>query len=46
MRLVVHANHASRLFDIIDANPISSHRDGNRVYVQYQGCIISIANLF
>ena len=46
MRLVVYANHVSRLFDIIDGNSISSHRDVNRVHVQCQGRIISIANLF
>ena len=37
MRLVVHITHATRAFDIIDGDPISSHRDVNHVYVQYQG---------
>ena len=36
MRLVVHITHASRAFDIIEGNHISSRRNINHVYVQYQ----------
>lgn len=36
MRLVLHITHASRAFDIIEGNPIASHRDANHVYIQYQ----------